>query len=116
MNIIIDRPQLVKVVKLYLTKSFGNLTPKTSKDYRGSVFYVNSDNDILMEYDEQTGYVWIDNNSIWSKLESLFSLNYDDIELIMKGWLAEHYNLIWVKPIGDPAFTGVSWRNITNLI
>jgi hypothetical protein len=93
MDIIINQPQLVNVVKLYLKKSFGNLTPKTNPKYPDSIFYVNSDNKIFMEYDEKKEYLWIDNDLIWSKLESLFYIDYDDIQLIMKDWLEEHYNL-----------------------
>jgi hypothetical protein len=98
MNIIIDKPQLVKAVKLYLTKSFGDLTPKTSSKYPDSVFYVNSNNRILMGYYEKTGQIRIDNINIWSKLERYFYLNYDDIQLIMKDWLGEHYGLRGVTP------------------
>jgi hypothetical protein len=99
MNIIVDRPQLVKVVKLYLTRFFGDLTPKTSEKEPNSVFYVNSENENIISYDENTNHVWIDYISIWSKLESLFYLNYGDIQLIMKEWLEEHYNLKGVTPI-----------------
>jgi hypothetical protein len=99
MNIIVDRPQLVKAVKLYLTRFFGDLTIKTSKDYPDSVFYVDSDNEILMEYDKKTNDVLIDYISILSKLASLFYLNYGEIHLIMKDWLEEHYNLKGVTPL-----------------
>ena len=98
MNIIVDKPQLVKAVKLYLTKNFGNLTPKTRSKYPDSVFYVNSDKDLLMRYYKNTNYIWINNTNIWSKLERYFYLNYDDIQLIMKDWLGEHYGLRGVTP------------------
>jgi hypothetical protein len=113
MNIRINKPQLVNVVKLYLRKSFGNLTPKTDPKSPNSIFYVNSDNKIFMEYDEKKEYVWIDNDLIWSKLESLFYIDYEDIQLIMKDWLEEHYNLSGITPL---AFNGSAWwsfRNIT---
>jgi hypothetical protein len=93
MNIIVDKPQLVKAVKLYLTKSFGDLTPKTNSKYPGSVFYVNSDNEILMQYNDENKVIWIGYDQIWSKLESLFYLEFDNIQLIMKDWLEEHYGL-----------------------
>jgi len=51
-----------------------------------------------MEYDEKKEYVWIDNDLIWSKLQSLFYIDYDDIQLIMKDWLEEHYNLSGITP------------------
>jgi hypothetical protein len=93
MNIIIDRPQLVNVVKLYLTNTFGNLTTKTTFRYPKSVFYLSSDNKIIMEHDKKNKEIWFDYDNIWSKLESFFYLNNDDIQLIMKDWLEEHYNL-----------------------
>jgi len=111
MNIIVDRPQLVRVVKLYLTKSFGNLTPKRHKDYRNLVFYVNSDNVILMEYDKENEGVWVGYDQIWSKLESLFYLNYFDIQLIMKDWLEEHYNLKGLKLLYWQKEISSGWRN-----
>jgi hypothetical protein len=98
MYIIINQPQLVKVVKLYLTRSFGNLTPKTISGYPDSVFYVNSDNQIIMEYDTELKNVWMSYKLIWSKLESLFYLKLTNIKLIMKAWLKEHYNLKSAKP------------------
>ena len=113
MNIIVDRPQLVRVVKLYLTKSFGDLTPKRHKDYPNSVFYVNSDNEIFMEYDKKNENVWVGYDQIWSKLESLFYLNYSDIQLIMKDWLEEHYNLRGLKPRNVLRNASIRWRDIT---
>jgi hypothetical protein len=98
MNIIIDRPQLVRAVLLYLTKSFGNLTPKEIKKYPDSLFYVNSENEVLMEYDKKTKVIWIDHDNIWSKLERYFYLEYNDIQLIMKDWLEETYKLGGVTP------------------
>jgi len=113
MNIIVDRPQLVRVVKLYLTKSFGDLTPKRHKDYPDTVFYVNPDNDILMEYDKEIDYIWIGYNKIWSKLELYFPLKYNDIQLIMKDWLEEHYNLRVLKLTFASYGQSLCWRNIT---
>ena len=98
MNIIINRPQLVRAVLLYLNKYFGNLTQKTSSKYPNSVFYVDSDNEVLMEYDKENLYVWIHYDEIWSKIESLFHLKYDDIKSIMKHWLDETYKLKGITP------------------
>ena len=92
MNIIVDKPQLVKVVKLYLTKSFGNLTLKTSKDYPDSVFYVNSNNEILMEYDKEWKFIYV-SYDIWLRLERYFPINQSDIYFIIKDWLEDHYEI-----------------------
>ena len=75
MDIIVDRPQLVRVVLLYLNKNFGNLTPMTNSEFPNLIFYVDSGNDIIMEYDKENEWVFIDYGRIWLELESLFSIN-----------------------------------------
>ena len=105
--------KLIKVVKLYLTKFFGDLSPKNSSKYPDSVFYANSDNEIFMEYNKKNENVYISYNKIWSKLELYFPLKYDDIQLIMKDWLEEHYNLRVLKPYMPCIVPRQRWRNIT---
>ncbi len=97
MNIIINQPQLVRAVLLYLNMNFGNLIPKKDKDRPNLVFYLNDNNQDLMEYDKETGVVYIDYNQIWSKIESLFSLNYFEVQSIMSIWLKDTYKLEGVK-------------------
>ena len=112
MNIIVDKPQLVRVVLLYLNKNFGNLTPKTNSEFPNSVFYVNSDNEVMMEYGQ--GVVVIHYKQIWSKIESLFYFNYNDTQSIMKVWLEETYKLEDVKPhYGQDVFEN-RWKRLTN--
>ena len=115
MNIIVDRPQLVRVVLLYLNENFGNLTPKTSSIRPNSVFYVDSDNDILMEYDKKNGYVIIHYHHIWSKIESLFSLNHRETKSIMKHWLERYYNLKNLEHLFGATLLAHLWGDITNL-
>ena len=99
MNIIVDRPQLVRVALLYLNKNFGNLTPKSSSEYLDSIFYVDSDNNAFMKYNQKNGYVFIHHDQIWSKIRSLFSLSSGETRLIMMLWLEETYNLRGVTPV-----------------
>ena len=98
MDIIVDRPQLVRTVLLYLNMNFGDLTPKTTEKYPNSVFYVNSDNEVMMEYDKENEDVYIHYEHIWSKIKSLFHLNYNDFQSIMKVWVEEAYKLEGVTP------------------
>ena len=99
MNIIVDRPQLVRVVLLYLNMNFGNLTPKTNSKYPNSVLYVDSDNKVIMDYYKETGIIWVHFEQIWLKINSLFSLNNSEFQSIMKVWLEETYNLKDLKPV-----------------
>jgi len=114
MNIIVDRPQLVRVVKLYLTKSLGNLIPKTNSNYPDSVFYVNPNNEIMMEYNQKNYLVYINYDHIWSKIESLFHLKYSETQLIMKVWLEEAYKLGGVTPLDEYLNHLKSWKRLTN--
>ena len=93
MNIIVDRPKLVRVVLLYLNNNFGDLTRKTNSEYPNSVFYVNPSNEVMMECYKGSEYVYIHNDYIWSKIESLFHIDYDDTQSIIKVWLEETYKL-----------------------
>ena len=94
MDIIVDKPQLARVVKLYLTKSLGDLIPKTNSEHPDSVFYVNSENLVMMESNEETDSVYISYSEIWYKLENYFKLNFREVRLIIKDWLKEPpYNL-----------------------
>lgn len=78
--------------------SFGDLIPKTTEKYPDYVFYVNSDNEIMMVYHKRTEYIYIRYDQIWSKIESLFNLNFNDINSIIKFWLEETYKLGGVRP------------------
>ena len=101
MNIIVDRPQLVRTVLLYLNMNFGDLTRKNSNNQYHSLFefYANLNNEVMMEYDVQEELVYIDYD-FWSKIESLFQLNYNDTQSIMKVWLGEKFKeLEGIKPI-----------------
>jgi hypothetical protein len=113
MNTLVDKPQLVRVVIQYLNMKFGNLTPKTSSEFPDSVFYVDSDNEIMMEYDEKNEFVWVHYDHIWLKIRSLFSLEYDDIQSIMKVWLERDYNLRKIKRTHIISGIGACWREIT---
>lgn len=94
MNVIVDKPQLVRVVKLYLTKSLGNLIPKTNSNYPDSVFYVNSENLVMMERNDLVNSIYISYSEIWYKLEKYFQFSRYSSRLIIKDWLKEPpYNL-----------------------
>jgi hypothetical protein len=98
MDIQVNKHQLERVVIKWLNKHFGDLILKKHKEHPKSVFYVNSNNDVIMEYDQENGEVLISYDHIWSKIGLLFHLNYRDIQSIMKVWLEETYKLGGVTP------------------
>ena len=52
----------------------------------------------IMAYDKKNGYVYINNNVIWSFFDDGFDIKFDDIQGIMTKWLDEVYNLRGVTP------------------
>ena len=90
-NIFEDKPQLVRVVIQYLNMNFGNLTPKTYLKFPKSIFYVNSDSEILMEYHIHDKILWSHKIRIWSKIELLFPINREEFTLILKQWWKDSY-------------------------
>jgi hypothetical protein len=101
MNIIIEKPQLVRAVLLYLNMNFGNLTIKNSSEYgEDFIFYVNSDNDIFIGYDKKKHAIFIRHKEIWSKINSLFHLKDRlDTKPIIKHWLEKTYNIKDIEKI-----------------
>jgi hypothetical protein len=93
MDIQVNRNQLERVFIKWLNKNFGNLTPKKRKDKPNVLFYVNSDNEVLMGYDKDNNYLWVSEPRIWLMIESLFHLKYGEIYSIMNLWLKDTYNL-----------------------
>ena len=114
MDIQVNKHQLERVVIKWLDKHFGELTPKKHKDHPNSVFYVNSNNLVMMEYDQENEDVFITYDHIWSKIELLFHLNYDDIQSIMKVWLEEAYKLGGVTPTFSIHSLKCRWKRLTN--
>jgi len=98
MDIQVNKEQLERIVIKWLNKNFGNLTPKKRKDNPNVLFYVNSDNEVLMGYDKKNNYLWVSESRIWLMIESLFHLNYSDVQSIIKVWLEESYKLEGVTP------------------
>jgi hypothetical protein len=99
MDIQVDKHQLDRVVIKWLDMYFGNLTPKKHKYHPNSVFYVDDNNQVLMEYEQKNGGVYVHYDHIWSKIELLFHLDYRDIQSIMKVWVEGAYKLGGVTPI-----------------
>ena len=98
MNIQVNKDQLERVAIKWLNKYYSNLIPKKHNIYPNVIFYVNSSNQVMMEYDQKHNYVFIHFRDIWSKIESLFHLENDDVISIMKIWLDKEYELEGVTP------------------
>ena len=96
MDIQVNRHQLERVVIKWLNQHYGNLTQKKHRSIPYTILFVNSKNEIIMEYDyilRNRKDVLIDNDRIWSKLQSIFHLKYLEVQSIISIWLKETYGL-----------------------
>ena len=64
----------------------------------------------MIEHDLQEDLVYI-HWDLWSKIASLFQLNYNDTQSIMKVWLEETYKLKDVTPLEDLLLFLPTWEN-----
>ena len=104
--------KLDKVALTWVNNKFGDLKPivKDNKTY-----YVNEDRLPLFYYyqDSKNEYVYINHPEIWSFLESMFGMEYLQIQEVMKDWLEETYNLKGLTPISvPPVQTSVVGRDL----
>ena len=96
MEIQVNRHQLERVVIKWLNQHYGNLTQKKNKNVPLTIFFVNSKNEIIMEYDHflrDRKDILVDSDRIWSKLESIFHLKYLEVQSIISIWLKDTYGL-----------------------
>ena len=115
MNIIVNRPQLVRAVLLYLNKNFGNLTQKTSPKYPNSVFYVDSNGEVLMEYEKENKDFYIEYPQLWNKINYLFSIGHFDTEQILENWLINTYNIEKSSLPPIPVGRRTRWNRLSNM-
>jgi hypothetical protein len=89
MNIIIDRPQLVRVFNLYLDKTIENSFFYGDEN----IFMVVSGDKTLFNYYKSTGELEVNYELIFDKLTSIFSISWSDCENLILNWAVKKYNI-----------------------
>ena len=89
--------KLDKVALTWLNNNFGDLKPSVMY---GKTYYVNEERLPLFYYYQSTKNerVYINYEEIWSFLESMFVMDYQQIRGVIKDWLEETYNLKVLTP------------------
>ena len=89
MNIIIDRPQLVKVFNLYLDKMIEN-----SVFYGDEInFTIISNDKTLFSYYKSAGELLVNYELIFDKLTIIFSISWSDCYDLILNWAVKKYNI-----------------------
>jgi len=92
MKIIITENKLNDVAIKWMNMRFGDLTPYETDRYPDNVFFM-KDKQVIFDYNKKNGRVYISYYNIWSLLEDVFGMEYEQIQEVTKLWLEEHYNL-----------------------
>ena len=84
----------------WLNEIYGRLE---SVEKAGRIYYIDDERKPLFMYDKEeqeskNGYYYISYDRIWSFFESYFSMEYKEIEDLIKVWLGETYNLRGLTP------------------
>ena len=94
MKINITKTQRAKLVKDWLNDMFSDV------EMMNGYYYVKNKNDQIVLFKKKLAYqddknkeFWFDYDTIWSFLESMFSLEYEELKAITKDWLGETLNL-----------------------
>ena len=86
-----------KVAIKYLNKFYGDLEEYKTDEYPNIIFFI-SNKKPYMEHNLKNGRLFVDYDTIWSDLESTFSLENDEIQEIISKWVEETYKLKGVTP------------------
>jgi hypothetical protein len=101
MKIIITESRLSKVIVKWLDNEYGNLTQVV----RGKmVSYVDQDGlPILIYYRNKNnnGGVYVNFQKVWELLGIIFGMNRQQIQVMLKIWLEETYNIKGYTPVNS---------------
>jgi hypothetical protein len=98
MKIILTENKRDRLALNWLNKEFGNLTQVVRGD---RTHYVDQNGLTLFYYypNDKIKVIFIDYTRIWIFFETIFGLDYEQIQDILKIWLEETYNLSDYLPI-----------------
>jgi len=94
MKINITKTQRARLVKDWLNDMFSDV------EILGSYYFKNGKN--IGFHDKKNKEFWFDYNTIWLFLESVFSLEYRELQAITEDWVEETLNLKGHKTTYNP--------------
>ena len=124
-------------LKKWFWNKFNNCYPVKHSDYPESIFYFYDEKIIrkmklcklnnqkltlsskvtgicLFEQDLKNGYFNTNYYEIWSFFYHNYMSNYDNIQLLIKGWLEDTNKLSVLTPVCFLQLKNLSWKTLTN--
>lgn len=81
-----------KIVKKWLSDNYSDLETFETEWFMDYVFYI-KDGRVMFDYNKKTGRAHINYEEIWSFLQSVFSIEYEEVQEIMKEWVEDNFNI-----------------------
>ena len=105
MKFIITENKLNNVALKWMNKKFSpdQLEIVKSEKYPNSVFF-KKDGQVVMEQDKRYQDFYFDYNEIWSFFESVFGMEYKQIQEVLSYWLEETFKLEGYTPVRTNSF------------
>ena len=99
MKFIITESKLQKAALLWMNNNFSpdQLEVIEHPDYPNSIFY-KKNGKVVMEQDKKNKEFWFSYSQIWSFFKSFFSMEYKEIQGVLKIWLDEAFKLKGYTP------------------
>ena len=115
MKFIITENKIQKVAFKFMNSEFSpdQLEIVTSEKYPNSIFF-RKNGKVVMEQDKTFKDFYFDYDEIWSFFESLFSMEYRQIQDVMRYWLEETLKLEGYTPFQTVSTLQSGWRRLSN--
>ena len=104
--------KLENIIIKYLNKLYGDLKVYRTDESPDSIYFVKNKK-VFMEQELENGRLYVDYGTIWKDLVNTFSLDYNDIQSIIKKWVEETYNLRGVTPTLSIFAHELRWKRLT---
>ena len=107
MKYIITENKLEEVIIKYLNKFYGDLEEYKSTKFPDTILFI-KDKKVYMKQNLKNGRLWVDYDTIWTDLETIFILEELEIQDIITKWVEETYKLEGVTP----RYFDINWDNL----
>ena len=113
MRIVISEGKINDVAKKWLTYNYGDLGRYKIDKFPDYIFYM-KDGEVIFDYNQKNRSCNISYDEIWSFFETVFHLEYEEIQGITKEWVEEHYKLGVTTTFSMQKHFSIRWKNIRN--
>ena len=116
MKFIITENQKEKIALNWMNKNFSpdQLETVEHPDYPNKIFY-RKDGKVVMELDKKNEHFWFDNNEFWKFFRFIFSMEYEEIQGLLKIWLEESFKLRGYTPLlAVNTLNSNRWKSLSN--